>query len=52
MSHYHWGEFQIHTFYVMPSMDPIVSVVNFQGQQNSLQKTDQLTKPGNGIVDV
>ena len=28
MSPYCWGEFQTHAFHVMPSMDPIVSVVN------------------------
>ena len=30
MSHYHWGEFQTHAFHVVPSMGPIVSVINLQ----------------------
>ena len=36
MSPYRWGEFQTHAFHVIPSMDPIVSVVNLYGWQNSL----------------
>ena len=30
-SHYHWGEFQTYAFHVVPSMGPIVSVVNTLG---------------------
>ena len=39
--HYHWGQFQAHTFHVVPSMGPIVSVINLQDQeqQNSLKKS-------------
>ena len=36
---YHLGEFQTHSFHVVPSMGPIVLVVNSQGQQNWLQKS-------------
>ena len=36
MSLYHWGEFQTHAFRVVPSMGPIVSVVNLHGQQYML----------------
>ena len=43
MSHYHWGEFQAHTFHVVPSMlmGPIVLVLNlhYDGWQNLLQKS-------------
>ena len=35
----------------MPSMGPTISVVNLLGQQNLLQKADQLAKPGNGTVN-
>ena len=35
-SHYHWGEFQTHLFHVVPSMGPIVLVVNLYGWQNLL----------------
>ena len=45
------GEFQTHAFHVVPSKAPIVSVMNLQGQQNSLQKTDQLAKPGKNTVN-
>ena len=31
-------------------MGVIVSVMNLQGQQNSLRKADQLTKPGDDTV--
>ena len=31
--HYHWGEFQIHAFHVMPSMDCTVSVMNLRSQK-------------------
>ena len=48
---YCWGEFHTHAFHVVPSMGPIVSVMNLQGQQN-LRKADQSTKPGNDIVYV
>ena len=33
---YHWGKFHTHAFHVAPSVGPIVSVMNLQGQQNSL----------------
>ena len=51
MSHYHWGQFQTHAFHVVPSMGPIVSVVNLHGQQIHSRKADMLAKPGNGIVN-
>ena len=35
-SHYHWSEFQIHAFHVVPSIGPIVSVTTLHGQSNSL----------------
>ena len=38
-SPHYWGEFQTHAFHVAPSMGPIVSIVNLQGQKNSLKKT-------------
>ena len=47
MSYYHWGEFQTHTFHVVLSMGPIVSVMNIQGHS---RKADQLAKPGNITV--
>ena len=36
MSPHPWGEFQAHSFHVVPSMGPIVSVINLQGRQKSL----------------
>ena len=40
MSHYiTGGEFQTYAFHVVPSMGPIVSVVNLHGRQNLLQKS-------------
>ena len=35
-SHYHWGEFQTHTFHVVPSMGLTASVVNLHSLKNSL----------------
>ena len=48
---YHWGEFQNYAFHLMPSMGPVVSVVNFQGHKNSSRQADQSVKPGNGTVN-
>ena len=51
MSQHYWGEFQTHALHVVPSMGPIVSVVNSHGRQNCCsRKADQSTKPGNGTV--
>ena len=41
MSYYHWSELQTHAFHVVPSMSPIVSVVNLHDRKYSLKKTDQ-----------
>ena len=41
-----------HTFHVVPSMGPIVSVVNLQGPKTRSRKADQLTRPGDGTVYV
>ena len=46
------GEFQIDAFHVVPSVGPIVSVMNLQGWQTHSRKADQSTKHGNGIVYV
>ena len=35
------GEYQTHTFHLVPSMGPIVSVITLHGWQNQLYKTDQ-----------
>ena len=51
MSHHHWGEFQTHAFHVVPSMSPIVSVVNLHGWQTCSRKANQSAKPGNGTVN-
>ena len=40
MSPYYWGEIQTYVFHVVTFMGPIVSVMNLQDQQNSLQKAD------------
>ena len=49
MSHYH--RFQTHTFHVVPSIGPTVSVVNFHGQKIHSIKTNQSVKLGNGTVN-
>ena len=35
-SHYHRGEYQTHTSYLVPSMGPTVSIMTSHGQQNPL----------------
>ena len=35
---YHWGEFQTHAFLLVPSMAPIVSIVNLQSAKLTLEK--------------
>ena len=35
-SHQHRGEYQTHTFHLVPSMGPIVSVMTLHGWQNQL----------------
>ena len=50
MSQHHWGEFQTHAFHVVPSMSPIVSVMNLHGQKTHSRKADQSVKPGSGTV--
>ena len=52
MSPYHWGEFHTHAFHVVPSMGPIVSVMNLQGWQTHSRKANLSTKPGNVIHGV
>ena len=49
MSHYH--RFQTQSFHVVPSIDPIVSVVNLYGQKTHSIKADQSVKLGNGTVN-
>ena len=51
MSHYPWGEFQtIPSMYVAPFMVPIVSV--YRVSKTRSRKAEQLTKPGNGTMDM
>ena len=49
MSHYHWGQFQTHSFYVMPSIGPVVSAVTLIGKTHSI-KADKSATPGIGSV--
>ena len=51
-SRYHWGEFQIHVFHLVPSISLIFSVINLQSWQIRSKKADQSTKPSNVIVYV
>ena len=50
-TYHHLGEFQTHAFYVVPSMGPIVSVVNYMVGKTRSRKADQLVKLGNGTVN-
>ena len=48
MSHWHWGQYQAHTFYLVPSMGPIILVMTVQGWQKiALEKqTNKLASYG------
>ena len=43
MSHNHWCQFQMNAFNVVPSMGPIVSVMNLHHQQTHSRKEDPVS---------